>query len=329
MNKNIRKIFTFVLISAAIYFGIAAVLILTGKPQEPGPAQRGINFSEMFFDYLTLPELQSFVARDSTQLAYRHYPAESNKIVILLHGSGWHSQQFLPLAEFISSEGLAQVYTPDLRGHGRAPKRRGDVDYIGQFEDDLADLITMIEKDNPNAMLIIGGHSSGGGLAIRFAGGQYGTQADAYMLLAPFVYYNAPTTRPNAGGWAQPYTGRIVGLTMLNNVGIHCFDYLTAIDFNMPEEIRNKTETLSYSFRLNTSYAPRNYEKDLSTITQPLLVVAGTADETMFAEQYEPVISQYTDVQVKLLQDVTHMGVVVGPEVRPVIKKWLKGLSKP
>ena len=178
-------------------------------------------------------------------------------------------------------------------------------------------------------MLIIGGHSSGGGLAIRFAGGQYGTQADAYMLLAPFVYYNAPTTRPNAGGWAQPYTGRIVGLTMLNNVGIHCFDYLTAIDFNMPEEIRNKTETLSYSFRLNTSYAPRNYEKDLSTITQPLLVVAGTADETMFAEQYEPVISQYTDVQVKLLQDVTHMGVVVGPEVRPVIKKWLKGLNKP
>ena len=39
----------------------------------------------------------------------------SDKVMILLHGSGWHSQYFLPLAEFISSEGLAQVYTPDFR----------------------------------------------------------------------------------------------------------------------------------------------------------------------------------------------------------------------
>jgi len=70
------------------------------------------------------------------------------------------------------------------------------------------------------------------------------------------------------------------------------------------------------------------YEKDLSTITQPLLVVAGTKDETMIYCQYEPVISQYTSVQVKLLQGVTHMGLVVSPEVRPIIEEWLEGLGK-
>jgi hypothetical protein len=52
---------------------------------------------------------------------------------------------------------------------------------------------------------------------------------------------------------------------------------------------------------------------------QPL-VVAGTADESFVAEQYEPVISQYTDVEVRLLPDVTYINVVVGPEVRPVVK---------
>ncbi|MBT6341591.1 MAG: hypothetical protein HOJ48_20100 [Desulfobacula sp.] len=46
---------------------------------------------------------------------------------MLLHGSGWHSRYFLPLAEFISSAGLAHLYSPDLRGHGRSPERRGDV----------------------------------------------------------------------------------------------------------------------------------------------------------------------------------------------------------
>ena len=321
MQKILLEILKFSIISVAIYFSIVAVLILGVKPTKPTPDDGGLAFNELFIDYSNSPQLKTFAARDGKQLGYRHYPTQSDKVIILLHGSGWHSQYFLPLAEFISSEGLAQVYTPDLRGHGPTPERRGDVDYIGQFEDDLADLITMIRKDNPNAMLIVGGHSSGGGLAIRFAGSRYGQQADAYLLLTPYLKYNAPTIRPKSGGWAYPYTARIAGLTMLNNWGIHRFDYLTAIEFNMPEEARDGTETLSYSHRLNTAYAPRNYKKDLSAITQPLLVVAGTADESNYAEQYEPVISQYTEVQVRLLQGVTHMGVVVGPEVQPVIRE--------
>ncbi len=45
--------------------------------------------------------------------------------------------------------------------------------------------------------------------------------------------------------------------------------------------------------------------------------------------QYEHVIAKYTTVQVKLLQGVTHMGLVVSSEVRPVIKEWLEGLGRP
>jgi len=318
-----------VLISAVIYFAIAAVLIISGKPKKPTPEQGGLVFKELFVDYKSIPQLRTFPARDGAQLAYRHYPAQSDKVIVLLHGSGWHSQYFLPLAEFISSEGLAQVYTPDLRGHGSTPERRGDVDYIGQLADDLADFISMTRRDNPKVMLIVGGHSSGGGLAIRFAGSKYGRQADAYMLLSPYLQYNAPTIRPNSGGWARPYTRRIIGLILLNSVGIRWFNGLTVIDFNMPKEARNGTETLSYTYRLNTSYAPRDYKKDLRAITQPLLVVVGSADEAFIADQFEPVISQFTKVRVKLLSGVTHMGVVVSPKVRPVVKEWLQGLGKP
>jgi non-heme chloroperoxidase len=259
---------------------------------------------------------------------YRHYPAQSDTVLILVHGSGWHSGYFLPLAEFISSEGLAQVYTPDLRGHGPTPERRGDVSYIDQLEDDLADFVAVIRHDHPGARLILGGHSSGGGLVIRFAGSRYGQEADGYMLLSPYLKYNTPTIRTNSSGWAQAYTGRIAGLTILNTMRIHFFDYLTVIEFNMPEKARDGTETLSYSHRLNTAYAPRNYKKDLRAITQPLLVVAGTADETNVAEQFEPVMSKYTAVQVELLPGVTHMGVVVGPEVQHVLKDWLEGFGK-
>jgi non-heme chloroperoxidase len=196
------------------------LLIVFGTNNVPADYDAGPSFSELFFDYSDLPELKSFTARDGSQLGYRYYPAESDKVIILLHGAGWHSQYFLPLADYISSEGLAEVYTPDLRGHGPKPIRRGDIDYIGQFEDDLMDLIAIIREDNPDVMLIIGGHSSGGGLAIRFAGSQYGNEADAYLLFSPWLKYNAPTTRQNSGGFANPYTKRIAGLTMWGRMAI-------------------------------------------------------------------------------------------------------------
>ena len=135
------------------------------------------------------------------------------------------------------------------------------------------------------------------------------------------------TVRPNSGDWAKPYTGRIVGLSMLNNVGIRWFNYLTVIEFNMPQEARDGTETLSYTFRMNTAYAPRNYKKDLGAVYQPLLVVAGTGDESFYAGQFEPVILKNTKTEVALLEGVSHMGVVVGEEIQPAIKEWLEGLN--
>ncbi len=322
------KLATFILISVLIYFGIAGTMIVIGKPEQTRKSHQNLNFKELFFDYSELPELKSYKARDGARLSYRNYPAESNKALILLHGSGWHSQYLLPLARFISAEGLAKVYTPDLRGHGRAPLRRGDVDYTCQLEDDLADFLAFIRERNPGEKLVVSGHSSGGGLAVRFAGSKYGNQANAYLLLSPFLKYNAPTIRKNSGGWAQPYVGRIIGLTMLNNVGIHWLDFMPAIEFNMPIEARNGTETLVYSHRLNTAFAPRDYKKDLKAISQPLMVVAGTADKAFIAEEFEPVISQYTSAVVELLPGVSHMGVVVGPEIRIAVKQWLETLSR-
>lgn len=320
----VQKALIFILTSVIIYFGIASVLMLLPKPEIPGNVD--LDFSELFIDYSGLPELKSYEASDGSWLNYRYYESQSDKIIVLIHGSGWHSQYFYPLADYISTTGLAHVYTPDLRGHGLTPKRRGDVDYFRQLEDDLADFISLIREDNPTATLVVGGHSSGGGLAIRFGGGKYGNQADAYLLLSPYLKYNAPTMRKNSGGWAYPYTARIAGLTMLNNVGIHLFDHLPVIEFNMPEEARDGTETLFYTHRLLMAYAPQDYKKDLEAMKQALMVVVGTADEAFIADLFEAEITQYTDAQVKLLTNVKHMGLVIGPEIRDVLKEWIESL---
>ncbi|MCA9931143.1 MAG: alpha/beta fold hydrolase [Anaerolineales bacterium] len=330
-----KQVGLFLLISMAIYLAVTAVLILTDRPTRIVNTEEPIAFAALTeADYDEMPDLQPYTARDGAELRYRLYESSNRDIVlILLHGSGWHAMQFAPLARELSAAGAATVITPDLRGHGFSPEKRGDVDTIGQLEDDLADLIAIIEPQFPNARIIVGGHSSGGGLAVRFAGGEHGKLADSYLLLAPFLKYNAPTTRANSGGWARPLTRRIVGLTMLNNIGIRWFNGLTVIRFNMPQSVLDgalgHTATTAYSYRLNISFAPRsNYGRDLAAMTQPFLLVAGLEDESFIAEKYEPTMSQYTNSgSYVLLPDLGHINLLTAPEVTAVVADWLGNLD--
>jgi hypothetical protein len=59
---------------------------------------------------------------------------------------------------------------------------------------------------------------------------------------------------------------------------------------------------------------------------QPFLLLAGTADEAFVADQFESLVSEYTSVQVELMPDLSHMGVVVSPDVQPLLEDWLGGL---
>lgn len=321
-------IITNIIISICVYITIAITLILiNGKAKKMDEGKDDLKFDELEIDYSGMPLLKSYECRDGSKLNYRYYPSSSEKVLVLLHGSGWHSQYFYTLAKYISSENIAKVYTPDLRGHGASPIRRGDIKYINQLEDDIADLLYLVNQNHPEAKIILGGHSSGGGLAIRFAGSKYSDLVNGYLLLTPFLKYNAPTMKSKSGGWAYAHMQRIAGLAMLNNVGITWFNYLPVIDFNMPEEYRNGTETLSYTFRLNTGYAPRNYKKDFAQMKDKALIAVGTADESFDSAKFLPEVSKYKeDIEVIEIEGLTHMGIVMGDGSKGIIKKWIENL---
>jgi non-heme chloroperoxidase len=288
----------------------------------------GLHFDELRIDYSGIPDLLEFTARDGTRLPYRHYPADSNVHLVLLHGSGYHSRYLFSLAREISRRGAAQVYTPDLRGHGVSPARRGDIDYIDQLEDDLTDLLALIEARHPNAKLVLGGHSSGGGLAVRFGGGHHASKPSGYLLLAPFLGHDAPTTRRDSGGWANPRIHRLVALSILNAMGVEAFNGVVVIEFRMPEEYRDGTETLEYTFRLNTGYSPRDFESDLTAIRVPILVLVGSEDEAFIANQYEPTIGELApQAQVHVLAGVSHLGIATASSSPHHIVEWLATLS--
>jgi len=317
-------------ISALIFLGIALGLIASQQTQKLSGAA-GLDFSETLAkpDQRPLKRTQ-FSARDGAKLDVLHLPSacQDAPLMILLHGSGWHGQQFGALATALAQN--AEILVPDLRGHGINPEPRGDLTYIGQYEDDLADLIKAYQRGGQK--VILAGHSSGGGLVVRFAGGAHGGLIDGAILLAPFLKYNAPTTRANSGGWARPLTRRLIGLSMLNNVKITGLNHLVVIQFEMPEEVLNgpmgHTATVAYSYRLNQSFAPRSaYLKDIAALPD-FMLIAGTKDEAFVAEQYEPLMRGVTDMGAYHLVDgVGHLEIVDAPQTLAQIETFLKAFQ--
>jgi len=287
----------------------------------------GLDFSGLVSPQAAPPELERYPARTGAGLAVRHYHAESSDALVLLHGSGHHSLYLAPLAERVAGAGAAHVYTPDLRGHGVHPERRGDIDYVDQLEDDLVDLSAWVRARHPAGRLWIGGHSSGGGLALRFAGGAMGAMADGYVLLAPYLAHDAPTMRGrSAGGWARPRVLRIVLLSILNRLGVHALDGVTVIGFEMPEEVRDGTETLAYSHRLNLGYAPRSWKTDLARAPAPLQVLVGAEDEAFQAQAFAPAVLPHApEARVEIVPGASHLGLIGAPQTAARLIEWLSG----
>lgn len=158
----------------------------------------------------------------------------------------------------------------------------------------MADLLALLKPDNNNAKIIMGGHSSGGGFALRMAGSQHAELLDEYIFLAPFLRYNAPTTLPDTGGWAHLAMGRFIGLSMLNAVGANMLNRLPIMSFAVPDSVPNSQSSLGiiqlYGYRLNAGFAPHDdYLADIAAINTPFLVLVGQNDDAFIADQYEPI----------------------------------------
>ena len=258
-----------------------------------------------------LPDVQRYPARDGEALAVRVYPSSAAATLIFLHGSSYHGAGYHDLAATLAGQGIAQVVLPNLRGHYLSGLRRGDVDDFGQLEDDIADLIGWLRTHGNTGRIFLGGHSSGGGLAIRFAGGKHRALVAGFLLLSP-VLPIAPSMRGgDAGGWACVHKRRLLGLMLANLLGQHGLDALPIIVFNKPVELRDGTETLSYSHRLNTAYHPRlRYQLDLAAIGAKAAIFVGDGDQAVDGEKLRTLVAKYLPRgRVTILPGIDHFGI--------------------
>jgi pimeloyl-ACP methyl ester carboxylesterase len=82
--------------------------------------------------------------------------------ILLIHGVAGSSEQWKPVMELIADR--FTLIAPDLLGHGRSAKPRGDYS-LGAYASGLRDLTVALGMERTTVV----GHSLGGGIALQFA----------------------------------------------------------------------------------------------------------------------------------------------------------------
>ena len=326
------RILIWALVSLLVW-GIGVAGLIVFGTSKPPPAAAAITGPFSAIDDRGLPELRRYQVRDGTQLSFRDYPASGRHVAVLFHGSAGSSRDMHPLALALQGSGVT-VLAPDLRGHG-SNSPHGDIAYVGQLDDDLADLIATKKPEFPNTVWTAVGFSSGAAFTLRVAAEASLEQAfDRYILVSPYLRYNAPSVRrttsetkreasesaPAATSWAAVSTGRIIGLTILNFIGVHVWDGLPVITFPVPADMDSVTRT--YSWRLQRNFgAHEDYLADIRGATRPVQVYVGGADELLDAEKLRIEFqSLRRDISVFILPGLAHADMVTRPNaIRAIV----------
>jgi non-heme chloroperoxidase len=292
---------------------VSAAAILAFDSPTPPPEMASVEHSYDHVDFSKAPPRQFFTARDGTKLAFRAYPATmARETVVLIHGSSGNSASMHPVAEALNARGAA-VYALSMRGHD-GTGREGDIDYIGQLDDDVADFMKTLGPKRSGERRTLLGFSSGGGFVLRFAGTPVARIFDRFILVSPQLPVDSPVMRPNAGGWVSVAMPRIVVLQILSRLGIHAFEGLPVIAFAVPPEKRD-VQTAFYSYRMLMNFGPRRqYLADLKAAPGPVSLLAGSKDEIFYADRYAGLLKPLRpDLDVTIIPGLGHTDMTLKP----------------
>ncbi len=132
-------------------------------------------------------------ARDGLALQERRWTSvgEARGFVLLIHGLGEHSGRYERTASILAATGL-DVVGLDLRGFGGSGGRRGHVDALDTWLDDIQDRLAARHLEAAGRSVILLGHSMGGLVCLSYAETTR-PQPDLLVLSAPAVADGLPS----------------------------------------------------------------------------------------------------------------------------------------
>lgn len=323
---------------AVAFFALFAVqsLVAMNRPREPEALRKAAVIDmpvPTAGENASIPRVENFEARDRSLIGYRHYRSKQPTRIklYLVHAETWDDLQFTALATTLATRlGIADVFTFDMRGHGQNPLHRGDLAYVGQPTDDLADLVRATSEQGD--VIVVGGHSAGAAVAARFAAAPGQTKLAGVLLLAPVLSQDFEANKADFGGWALPLKWRVAALKLQNAIGIHWSDREIAVQYAVPQAVWEGplgfSVTSDYTWRyVKSLQLPSADGSDLTRVRAPYLAIVGSDDEVIDATKLEQAIKTFNKVgETSVVPQETHFSIVNSPQTLAILQNWLSKL---
>lgn len=263
----------------------------------------------------------NYTMSDGVTIYAQKYKYPSTTTVVYLHGTLASSYTFNKSAGLVREALQATVITIDLRGHGQSGGVPGDVSEPNQYAHDLDEILTQVQQDESVEKIIVAGHSMGGGIILRYAETFAQDKVAGYVLFAPHMGTASPTVSQQldvSNNFIKSHLSRGLGIKLLNEYGIHTYDSLPVVFYNLPEQMPLR----SYSYRSMQASMPHNYIKALTAITKPLLLLVGASDEVFNAAEYTAVCKAYSEGDCYLQPGESHSGIRHNQKAMEKLSQW-------
>jgi alpha-beta hydrolase superfamily lysophospholipase len=265
-----------------------------------------------------------------TRLFYRYWPASpawNGRVVVVLHGIGYHSAPYKVIADVLNPHGT-EVYGLDARGHGLSQGRRGFVGTSAEVGSDVECMIRFVQQQRPAAKIFLLGDSMGADLALNYAK-RNSRELAGLILLALALNLNIHQFLNLESLRLMPYFVLAHRQPVINLVGKRLEE-----SSRDPEFIaRRRVDPLAYK---NVSFG---YLLDVQRIVfgwrwkiaprvhAPTLLIKGNKDRVVSHRECVAFdrLSASTDKSFKIYPDVPHTTLwdPETPEILELVGKWI------
>jgi len=195
--------------------------------------------------------------------------------ILIIHGLGEHHHRYHHVAQYYTKKNI-QVYSMDLRGHGKSEGKIGFSPSESALQQDIESLLIKVREDFNDLPIILYGHSMGGNLALNYLLHNPGKEISAAIITSPWIKLTkAPTAIEVAmAGFVQkifPSFHKSNGL----DVNQLSRDKQVVADYQEDPLVHNQISVGLFHICHNNGI---NALEDASLLSTPTLLMHGTED---------------------------------------------------
>ena len=256
---------------------------------------------------------------DNINLKCISNPVDNSKgIVLILHGLAEHSKRYDYVTRKLNSNNFS-VYRYDYRGHGDSDGKRGYVDNVDYFTNDLKTVIDIIKSKNPTSPLFLLGQGMGGHIMIKL-GAKYSNLVNGMIFSSPLVCDYGDYTKFDKEQYDSDFD--FVSVANVHNLS-HDYEFIQSYE---DDKLILKQVTVGLYHALEDSTS--NIEKSLHNYKYPCLILHGSMDSITDCEDsrylFNNIVSN--DKELKILNGLYHklLDELIKDDIITEISKWME-----